>query len=229
MQDHWLTVPGVRGCGSRKQKALYMCVGMSPFGAPIEYFVLDPARPFKGDAFRAPMILEREDKPNDVLIWIGKEYYPFVPDFIAEARRMGISRRVPHNFPAGQLSRGSRMILVHARVIPTWGYLVDRKSDWCKHPHTDHECTYNLWPLSLLDSCEGHEVRNWDTVHTPSCTYHVGRKVTTHGNSNPIYGYGAFAAFYITHYEWVDRDNTCPEDVVTRVRESGLDLEVVRE
>lgn len=228
MTEHWPTIPGARGCGSRQQKALYMCVGLSPFGVEIEEFILDPVHPYSGDPFRAPILVEHEDKPNDVLIWIGKEFYPYVPDFIEEAKKLGVSRRIPHNFSASQLSKGSRMILIHARAIPAWGYLVDTPSEWCKLPNEDHECTFNLWPLSLLDDCKGHELMKDGSIRTPSCQYMVKRRVVTHAGPG-AYGYGAFAAFHITHYEWVDKDGGCPEGVAAEINQSDLDLEVVAE
>jgi len=219
-----------RGCGRRKQHALYLCTALSPDGAPIEDFVLDPARPFRGGAFRAPMLLERPGG-CDVLIWVGSEYYPFVPDFIEEARQMGVSRRIPFNFPLERLAEHPRMFLIHPRAIQDFGYRVEwtgrRPKHACRLPERRHRCTFDLWPLSLLESMERHEVEG-RRVKTPSCAYEVGASVSEL-ECCPVYRPGLFAAFYITHLEYVNRDRKVPEPLWRRAREAGLAVEVMEE
>jgi hypothetical protein len=78
-----LTKPGTRGCGQRVSGGLYMCVGLSPEGRPVEEFVIDPARYWKGAPFRSPIIVPRNDSTiNDVLLWVGAESYPADPDYV---------------------------------------------------------------------------------------------------------------------------------------------------
>lgn len=230
-----LTTPGQRGCGTRKQNGLYMCVGLSAEGTPIEDFILDPCHPFRGDPFRSPLLIEREGKPADVVVWIGEWHYPFVPDYIEEAKRMGLSRRIPRNYPIEKLSPGSRMILVHAKAIPQFTYEVVwstcNVTSWlmsaCHRPDVEHECTFALWPLSLLDSCRGHEV-TVETIRTPSTTYPVPID-TVEACRDRQYAHGAFAAFPITHFEYVNKEQRIPAALHKRVIQSRLALEVVPE
>lgn len=228
------TVRGRRGCGMRKQNALYLCVGLSPRGRPVEDFLLDPVRPFVGNAFRAPMILEREEAAPDALVWIGESHYPFVPDFVEEQRKLGLSRRIPRNFPFERLIPfESRVILVHpkARMVGEYEILWHTGSDYsmlegkCRIPLQSHQCVFDLWPLSLAHSVRGHEV-DGRIVRTPSVSYIVPDAEVS---GRVVYEKGAFAAFHITHLEWVNRKGKCPVDLVSRAREIGLTIEVMEE
>lgn len=106
----------LRGCGVREQGGLYVCSGLSPYGLPFSEFVIDPPLPFDGDPFRAPIVIEREGKKH-LMLWVGAEYYPYVSDFLEEARRYGVSKRIPTDFPIEDLDVGSFVFLVHPRAI----------------------------------------------------------------------------------------------------------------
>jgi len=105
-----------RGCGKRKPGGVYICTKLSPYGVPLEEFIIDPPRPYEGEKFRVPIIFEKDGK-NHLLFWVGKEFYPFPSDFIEEVRRFGASKRVPVEFPIQRLSEGSLMFFVHPLAI----------------------------------------------------------------------------------------------------------------
>jgi hypothetical protein len=105
-----------RGCGKRKPGGVYICTKLSPYGVPLEEFIIDPPELYEGEKFRVPIILERNGT-NHLLFWVGKEFYPFPSDFIEEVRRFGASKRVPVEFPIQKLSVGSLMFFVHALAI----------------------------------------------------------------------------------------------------------------
>ncbi|GAA5501067.1 hypothetical protein Dxin01_00798 [Deinococcus xinjiangensis] len=48
---------------------------------------------------------------------VGKEHYPYVPDFWEEARHMGFSRKVSPSLNLSQLSAKSRFYFVHERGL----------------------------------------------------------------------------------------------------------------
>jgi hypothetical protein len=50
-----------------------------------------------------------------LLDWVGAMHYPNVADFIEEARRFGISRRVSSALDFHKLTTDSRLILIHPR------------------------------------------------------------------------------------------------------------------
>lgn len=105
-----------RGCGLRKPGGLYVCSGLSPYGSPIENFIVDPPLPYNSGPFRAPIVFEKEGRKH-IMMWVGAEYYPYCSDFIEEVRKYGASKRVPNNFPIEELERGSMLFLVHPKAM----------------------------------------------------------------------------------------------------------------
>ncbi len=222
---------GSRGCGERQEGGLYACTSTSIFGRPVEEFVIDPAREFRGEAFRAPILYQDQDGVNHMLIWIGAEFYPFVPDFVEEVRKMGVSRRIPRGFPVEKLVPGeSRMILIHSRSIPDFDYTVPL-TEMCLKTDVEHLCTFDLWPLSSLESKDRHEVVDVKMgriaeVTTPSASYCVDKYCMEAPEERP-YLSGAFAAFHFTHLEFVSLVNKAPKELVERTRKSGIELLVL--
>lgn len=229
-----------RSCGTRADNALYLCVDVSIYGKPIEYFLVDPVKPVDLKPFRTPRIIERESH-NDIAIYIGKQYYPFVPDFIGEASVMGISRRIPKSFPIERLTPyKSRMFFVHERAIPLFEYETGKE---CPRniSHSNKPggtCVFDLWPLSLLEKVKGkHEVTLIDEhsaeVTTPSCTYTapVPHKPTPNFEQKKIYKYriGVFAAFWCGHLEYVNKEKKIPSALVKRIKETEWDVKIMEE
>jgi hypothetical protein len=135
-----------RGCGNRKPGGLYICSKLSPDGAPIEEFIIDPPLLYEGEKFRTPTILEKNGV-NHLLFWVGKEFYPYPSDFIEEVRRFGASKRVPVDFPIEKLSRGSLMFFVHPLALVT-NYRVLPPPPFCPKSLAGH--------LTNVTYCIGH-------------------------------------------------------------------------
>jgi hypothetical protein len=122
-----------RGCGEREPGGVYVESGLSPFGRPLEHFLIDPpqALPAGLDLINKPQLWLRMDPQTgddildpetqepivDLLIWVGEEFYPFCPDFIEEVKRWGASRKLNPNLDLARLTRSSRMILAHPRAL----------------------------------------------------------------------------------------------------------------
>jgi hypothetical protein len=125
--------PVERGCGEREPGGVYAECGLSPWGRPLEDFLIDPPLPIPDglDLINKPQVWQRllpSGDPAldelgqpiyDLLIWVGAEHYEYVPDFLEEVRRYGASRRLNPNLDLSQLSRASRMLLAHPRVLNT--------------------------------------------------------------------------------------------------------------
>lgn len=113
------TVPVARGCGKRQQGGIYMECGMSPYGMPVEHFLLDPPVPTDAALNLATQGIDwvERDGTWHVIDWVGQSHYPNVADFVEEVRRFGLSRRIPKNEDFSRLTTASRIILVHARAI----------------------------------------------------------------------------------------------------------------
>lgn len=133
-----------RGCGERKEGEAYACFGIGSGGRAIEDFIVDPVRPWPGKFQRFIKILPRDPaNPGglcDLMIFIGAENYPSVWSYIEEARRFGVSRRMPANLSFERLTPGqSKMVLVHSKAIPlSFNYVLNRPFTplrGCKHTH----------------------------------------------------------------------------------------------
>ncbi|HEU5374132.1 MAG TPA: hypothetical protein VFV38_01715 [Ktedonobacteraceae bacterium] len=180
-------IPEERGCGDREAGGLYVESGVGPWGVPFEAFLLDPPRPLPPglDLVNKPRIMPREWLTGnlevdtfgrtiyDLCIHIGATFYPWGPDFLQEARRLGVSRRLPATLDLKLLNRASRMWLAHAKAIPlNWQEL--SPPDRCKKVlerhalawYTAHQvdyrrdldrigpCIFKLWDLIPSDQAE---------------------------------------------------------------------------
>ncbi len=109
----------VRGCGTRQRGGVYIEIPLSDRGVPFDHFLICPPQPIDAEAMRlAPRgvtLVEREGVTH-VIDWIGSAHYPNVADFIAEARHLGISRRIARSIDFGKLSCNSRLLLAHSRA-----------------------------------------------------------------------------------------------------------------
>lgn len=108
----------VRGCGVRIQGAIYSTCGMSENGQPVEAFLIDPPRPVPAEMGLTPrgVLLKERAGIWHIFDWVGEVHYPNVSDFVEEARRFGLSRRLPDNLDFSKITPESRHILVHPRA-----------------------------------------------------------------------------------------------------------------
>lgn len=106
-----------RGCGVRQPGGAYLAVPLGPGGSPIEHFLLDPPILIDANALGLSAVgvtlVERDDGATHVLDIVGREHYPTVAEFIDEARRLGVSRRIAKNSDFSRLTPRSRLILIH--------------------------------------------------------------------------------------------------------------------
>jgi len=112
-------IPVARGCGRRVKRGIYAELGLSPFGRPVEDFLMDPPVALPEGLELAPQgvtFIER-DGVTHLIDWVGSTHYPNIADFVEEIRRFGLSRRLPQNIDFGRLSVASRLIFVHARAF----------------------------------------------------------------------------------------------------------------
>jgi len=125
--------PVPRGCGEREPGGIYAESGLSPYGRPLEEFLIDPPLPLPDglDIINKPTLWQRmmpSGEPMldeggqpifDLLIWVGAEHYEYCSDYIEETRRYGASRRLNPYLDLARLTQASRMILAHPHVINT--------------------------------------------------------------------------------------------------------------
>ena len=213
-------MPITRGCGKRKAGGLYVCVGLSPFGLPLEYFIIDPPIPYCGDQLRAPQLFEREGKVH-IIIGIGAEYYPSASDFLEETRCFGISKRIPKNFPIEKLGEGSMIFLVHPRAIIE-NFSLLPKPEYCPKELDEHKQNIQYCIGHTYQTAEptngGDERKVGDTTYT---VYPRGLK-----DFEAEFAGGIIFRAPITHFDHVREENGSTDPDVM-ARETGLPLYVV--
>lgn len=139
---------GARECGHRKDGGTYAVVPSSANGSPVDAFLLCKPMAIDKDEYNLSNVgvrlvdIEQDcikcgGKPSKgaktcqtcygtgketithVFDIIGQEYYPNIADFMEEARRMGVSRRLELETSKeyARLTSRSRLFLLHHRAI----------------------------------------------------------------------------------------------------------------
>jgi len=215
------SVTGItRGCGLRKPGGLYVCSGLSPYGPPLENFVVDPPLPYNAGPFRAPIVFEKEGKKH-IMLWVGAEYYPYCSDFIEEVRKYGASKRVPNNFPIGELERGSMLFLVHPKaIVADFEYLP--AVEYCPKADPSH---YS----EKKECCLGHSYQ----IAEPNIALNVRKlgdteyAVYPHTMSAPEYEFtpGIFLRLPITHFDHILLKGKANPKITSRSAKLPVNLE----
>ena len=109
-----------RGCGTRYPGAAYLALPLSPYGRPVESYLVDPPQVVRKDALGLAAVgtrmIQRDDGTTHVLDVVGAEHYPTVASFVDEARRLGVSRRIARTASFERLTSESRLLLLHERA-----------------------------------------------------------------------------------------------------------------
>ena len=194
-------IPVERGCGRRVAGGVYGEFGLGPGGLPVEAFLMDPPVPTPdGMALAAVgvLLIERNGVTH-VVDRVGMQHYPNIADFVEEARRFGVSRRLPSNLDFSRLTEESRLLLVHDRAI------IGNQHDWfgrsltCPrqrdgHPWHAAPCCAGVW----WHDVEGGEPRIGDVQGRVLRTMPSFRYDNGHARPEGVearYQQGFFAAF----------------------------------
>ncbi|ASN83208.1 hypothetical protein [Deinococcus ficus] len=110
---------GARQCGSgRTAGSIYVEAGQPCGGIPVEQFLTDAPWSVDPDQIHiTPMgvTLLEKDGVTHILDWVGSEHYEYPADFIEEARRMGVSRKIPVGTNLSGITPQSTIMLLHKR------------------------------------------------------------------------------------------------------------------
>jgi len=234
--------PVERGCGEREQGGVYAECGLSPYGTPLEYFLIDPPRPLPEglDIVNKPQVwADPATEITHLLIWIGGEHYEWCPDYIEETRRYGASRRINPNLELSRLTRESRMILAHPRAINT-SWQEQNPPQECQKHLAWHDmaslaelaadpsqkagpCLFKLWDLVPQEAAS--EVLELEG-ESPICLRKVGSTVYQYrptGESAAGLQPGLFAALPITGFALIQYDDgTVNESAKAKLKQAGL-------
>ena len=219
-------VPGIpRGCGTRQQGGIYAETGLAPEGVLIEFYFIDPPKPYEIE-HKVGVELVELDGVTHVMDWIGEGHYPYVADFIEEVRNFGLSRRLPRSLDFSKLDHRSKIICVHARAIIT------NRFDW-----TQEEVPESLCGLLCRAGTDYHieqpnEMcsRHWYTApptiegtgyrEGPSFTYSVWPP--PENVLEPEYRPGIFGMFPLTRICVIESEDGSHLDTVTSITDQGL-------
>lgn len=107
-----------RGCGaSRTLGAVYAECPLSPYGNPLEDFLVDPPIPVIPEEIGVTPIgvklVERKGVWH-IMDWVGSTHYNNVADYVEEVRRFGLSRRLSTTLDFKKLTSQSRILLLHS-------------------------------------------------------------------------------------------------------------------
>lgn len=182
-----------RGCGHRQSGGIYLETVFSPTGHELECFYADPALAVAPDELgvtpRGVTLLADEAGVTHVWDWVGAESYPNVADFLEEAKRLGISRRISKMAELDRLTRSSRIVILHARAIieEPWGEYVRREEDEllgdyaaCPQDVASAHCgraigpEHHLGDSQLCDRYWYHDVTGGTETESP---HHVARQI----------------------------------------------------
>jgi hypothetical protein len=109
-----------RGCGaSRVAGGIYLECPLSPYGMPLEEFLVDPPIPVDTQELGVTPIgvklVERKGVWH-VMDWVGSTHYLNTSDFVEEVRRFGLSRRAATSLDFKKLTSQSRILLLHSHA-----------------------------------------------------------------------------------------------------------------
>lgn len=236
--------PVERGCGEREQGGVYAETGLSRYGPPLEYFLIDPPQPLPVglDLINKPQLWEDpETGITHLLIWVGSEHYEWCSDYIEETRRFGASRRINPNLDISRLTLESRMILAHPRAINTlWEEQIPPQE--CQkhiplhdipslhllgtHPSQQQgPCLFKVWEVIPQDAVT--EVLELEGER-PFCLRKVGSTIYQYlptGESAAGLQPGLFAALPITGFALVQYDDgTVNESAKSKLLQAGLNF-----
>ncbi len=109
----------VRGCGTRVAGGIYAECPLSPYGMPLENFIVDPPIPIDTQEMGVTPVgvklVERKGVWH-IVDWVGSSHYPNVADFVEEVRRFGLSRRLSTSLDFKKLTPQSRILLLHSHA-----------------------------------------------------------------------------------------------------------------
>ncbi|MEQ1761577.1 MAG: hypothetical protein ABL984_00395 [Pyrinomonadaceae bacterium] len=111
-----------RGCGdSREKGGIYLeCGSAGGGGLPMFHLIKDPITAFDRESVGLSPVgvkLAEIDGVWHVFDWVGAKHYPNAADFLEEAVRLGLSRRISKTEDLSKLTAESRLILVHPKAF----------------------------------------------------------------------------------------------------------------
>lgn len=224
-----------RGCGTRVKGGVYAEIPLSKHGLPLESFLYCPPVPVDAAELGLSSVGVKLVERNGV--WhifdiVGKQHYPNVADFVEEARRFGISRRLSQNLEFGKLTSESRLILLHDRAYID-NFEKYRGTHECPKLKKGHdqdplpEMCISLWGEDLVDGTPLEETGRRVKRVMPSFEYEGYSRPE---GVTPKYKLAIFGSFPIPKLVVVnDPEDKTHEKALSKAQNAGLPVRLVDE
>lgn len=216
-------MPVDRGCGRRVAGGVYLETGFSPYGRPLEHFLIDPPILITDEMMQdlgiSPQGVSLFQDPSTevwhIINWIGATHYQHFGDFYYEGKRFGFSTRAPITTRFELLSRQSEIVHIHPNGhLRNWhDYVLSHMSNTqraCPRAYTEHlsdTSSDGEMCIDLLDHAVDagtpYGEQHPDTPETAYHARHVERQC-------PAFTWGTR---YYDEYEDITRPEYPPHDV----------------
>jgi hypothetical protein len=198
------TVSPQRACGNRVAAGIYAETRLSPFGEPVESFILCPPKPIAiedwGLSPRGARLIEIEGGWH-IFDIVSKTDYS-VADYVEETCAKGASRRLSSKLDFSKLSKASRLILIHEQAI------IKNHSEYPQPPTVN--CPLDLHLGQLDEMCAGLWWHDIPSENFQSPTDEIWRYRSIPGGVTytayarpegviPIYQHGIFMSLPVTN------------------------------
>jgi hypothetical protein len=224
-----------RCCGATRERGgIYAEVPTSPFGLPLEYFLVDPPHVVDTKALGlTPLGVKLLPDSQGVFhIWdiVGGDSYPNVTDMVEEIRSLGVSRRLSDKLDYKKLSPRSKIIMLHSRAFienfEEYASLRDCPTSKEGHERSDKMCV-KLWWEDITDGTPTKSDIREVARMLPSCMY---KGLSRPEGVTPKYKLAIFASFTLGRLVVVrDDDQKRMDTALGAVRQSQLAVDVVDE
>ena len=231
-----------RGCGFRISGGIYLvldtCKEQDDTCRPIMDYIVDPPRPLGNlPVSHIGSTLIDAKGINHVLDVVGSSHYPNVADFIQEAGRHGISRRISRTTRFDKITQGSRLILAHSRAIirnyADYHKAVDRHLVCVTQRHfgnilavEDGMCATYWWFDVTGGEVQGFDDDPYLVKRTIGGTHYWAHRAPD--GVTPEYEIGVFASFPLSRIEVVrDQSQGTHMEHADLAAQSGLPVDIV--
>jgi hypothetical protein len=198
------TLQTQRACGKRVVGGIYAETRLSPFGQPVESFILCPPKPIDITAWGLAPVGARLVEINGtwhVFDIVSKADY-HVADYVVETQHKGASRRLSSRLDFAKLSEDSRLVLIHEQAIIENFQAYPQPPAVCcpldiHLTRLDETCAGLWWhdipPDDLQTEADG--IRHYRTIPGGPSYYAYPRPEGV----EPVYQYGIFMSLPITN------------------------------